>query len=192
MCGFCACLCFVMDYFVTFLVLQSSWRGRDSWLLAFIVLQSLVTVNVLWIFLTVPLVYLQCLIAVVFPDHTHLLFLYLAYNEKRTFFTSKQPNNRSYPYIISSCIYHVQINLNKICLNQQPKRYNFGHVEHFVMLSNIFWKIYSYGLRTNWAVFVADILLFGQERDFVMSLSLKLALLKHLPLLQDNKMTCLL
>ena len=33
----------------------------------------LVTVNVLWVFLTVPLVGLQCVI-VVFPDHTHLLF----------------------------------------------------------------------------------------------------------------------
>ena len=32
------------------------------------------TVNVLWVFLTVPLVGLQCAI-VVFPDHTHLLVL---------------------------------------------------------------------------------------------------------------------
>ena len=35
----------------------------------------LVTVNVLCLFLTVSLVYLQCVI-VVFPDHTHLLFSY--------------------------------------------------------------------------------------------------------------------
>ena len=34
------------------------------------------TVNVLCLFLTVSLVYLQCVI-VVFPDHTHLLFSYL-------------------------------------------------------------------------------------------------------------------
>ena len=34
----------------------------------------LVTVNVLWLFLTLPWVGLRCVI-VVFPDHTHLLFL---------------------------------------------------------------------------------------------------------------------
>ena len=34
--------------------------------------RCLVTVNVLWLFLTVPWVGLQCVI-VVFPDHTHLL-----------------------------------------------------------------------------------------------------------------------
>ena len=34
----------------------------------------IITINVLWLFLTVPLVgRLQCVI-VVFPDHTHLLF----------------------------------------------------------------------------------------------------------------------
>ena len=32
----------------------------------------LVTVNILWLFLTVPWVGMQCVI-VVFPDHTHLL-----------------------------------------------------------------------------------------------------------------------
>ena len=35
--------------------------------------QCLVTVIVLWLFLTVPWAGLQCVI-VVFPDHTHLLF----------------------------------------------------------------------------------------------------------------------
>ena len=34
----------------------------------------LVTITVLWLFLTVPWVGLQCVI-VVFPDHTHLFFL---------------------------------------------------------------------------------------------------------------------
>ena len=29
------CVCFVMYYFVSSLVLQSSWRGRESWLLCF-------------------------------------------------------------------------------------------------------------------------------------------------------------
>ena len=35
--------------------------------------RCIVTINVLWLFLTVPWVGLQCLI-VVLPDHTHLLF----------------------------------------------------------------------------------------------------------------------
>ena len=35
--------------------------------------RCIVTLNVLWLFLTVPWVGLQCVI-VVFPDHTHLLF----------------------------------------------------------------------------------------------------------------------
>ena len=35
--------------------------------------KCIVTINVLWLFLTVPWVGLQCVI-VVFPDHTHLLF----------------------------------------------------------------------------------------------------------------------
>ena len=33
--GFCVGLCLGMHYFVSFLVLQSSWRGRESWLLCF-------------------------------------------------------------------------------------------------------------------------------------------------------------
>ena len=37
--------------------------------------RCLVTVNVLWLFLMVPWVGLQCVI-VVFLDHTHLLFSY--------------------------------------------------------------------------------------------------------------------
>ena len=36
--------------------------------------RCIVTINVLWLFLAVPWVGLQCVI-VVFPDHTHLLFL---------------------------------------------------------------------------------------------------------------------
>ena len=36
--------------------------------------RKLVTINVLWFFLTVPWVGLQCVI-VVFPDHTHLPFV---------------------------------------------------------------------------------------------------------------------
>ena len=33
--GFCVCLCFVVHYFVSFLVLQSSLTVRESWLLCF-------------------------------------------------------------------------------------------------------------------------------------------------------------
>ena len=54
---------FVMHYFVSILVLQSSWRERES-LLSY---RCIVTINVLWHFLTVPWVGLQCVI-VVFPD----------------------------------------------------------------------------------------------------------------------------
>ena len=47
---------------------------RKTELVALLLLSNgwLVTVNVLWLFLTVPWVGLQCVI-VVFPDHTHLL-----------------------------------------------------------------------------------------------------------------------
>ena len=49
---------------------------RKRKLVALVVLsfRCIVTINVLWLFLTVPRVGLQCVI-VVFPDHTHLLFL---------------------------------------------------------------------------------------------------------------------
>ena len=58
-----------MKYSVFILVLQSSGRGRESWLLC----RCIVTVNVLLVFLTVPWVGSQYVI-VVFPEHTHLLF----------------------------------------------------------------------------------------------------------------------
>ena len=64
--------CFVMQNVLSVLVLQSSWWGRESWLLYFNCLPD-VALSVLWLFLTVPWVGLQCVI-VVFPDHTHLLF----------------------------------------------------------------------------------------------------------------------
>ena len=37
--------------------------------------KCIVTINVLWLFLTVKWVGLQCVI-VIFPDYTHLLFTY--------------------------------------------------------------------------------------------------------------------
>ena len=34
--GFCNCLCFVVRYFMSILVLQSSQWGRESWLICFV------------------------------------------------------------------------------------------------------------------------------------------------------------
>ena len=66
-------LCFVVSYFMSILVLQSSWWGRESWLLC-LNLPSRCLVMVERLFLTVPRGCLRFVI-VVFPDHTHLLFL---------------------------------------------------------------------------------------------------------------------
>ena len=65
--------CFAMHYFVSILVLQSSWRGSTLVVLLLLSYICIVTINVLWLFLMVPWVGLQCLI-VVFPDHIQLLF----------------------------------------------------------------------------------------------------------------------
>ena len=65
-------LCFVVCYFVSILVLQSSWWGRESWMLCLVCLPGVSWL--LWLFLAVPWVCLQFVI-VVFPDHTHFLFL---------------------------------------------------------------------------------------------------------------------
>ena len=47
--GFCVALCFGMHSFLSFLVLQSSWRGREKELVALLLLsfRYLVTVNVM-------------------------------------------------------------------------------------------------------------------------------------------------
>ena len=50
--------------------------------------RCLVTVNVLWLFLMVPWVGLQCVI-VVFPDHTHLFF-YTIFIRGYTMYNLKQ------------------------------------------------------------------------------------------------------
>ena len=47
-------------------------RKRELVTLLLLSFACLVTVNVLWLFLTVPWIGLQCVI-VVFPNHTHLL-----------------------------------------------------------------------------------------------------------------------
>ena len=63
--------CFVMHYLLSFLVFLLMSKRE---LVALLKLSSwcLVTVSVLWLFLTVPWVGLQ-LVIVGFPDHTHLL-----------------------------------------------------------------------------------------------------------------------
>ena len=48
-------------------------RKRELVVLLLLSFGCFVTVNILWLFLTVPWVSLQ-LVTVVFPDHTHLLF----------------------------------------------------------------------------------------------------------------------
>ena len=53
--------CLVMHYLVFCLVLQSSWRGRESMMSYF---NCLPTINVLWLLLTVPWVGLKCVIVV--------------------------------------------------------------------------------------------------------------------------------
>ena len=73
MCGGCLSL-----FWYAFICVISSFaiileRKRELVALLLLSYGRLVTVNVLWLFLTVPWVGLQCVI-VVFPDHTHLLF----------------------------------------------------------------------------------------------------------------------
>ena len=74
---FCVCLCFVIHYL---LCVHSSFAivlKRERKLVALLLLSNrcfaTCTVNVLWLFLTVPFV-MMCVIAV-FPDHTHLLVI---------------------------------------------------------------------------------------------------------------------
>ena len=58
---------------VTFMALQSYKIGERFGCFTLIVFLCLVTVNVLWPFLTVPWFGLECVV-VVFPGYTHLLF----------------------------------------------------------------------------------------------------------------------
>ena len=49
-------------------------RKRKLFALIFLSYRCIITINVLWLFLTVPWAGLSCVI-VVFPDHTHFLYL---------------------------------------------------------------------------------------------------------------------
>ena len=72
--GFFVCLCFSMHYIVSLKVSSFAIilkRKRELVALLLLSYECLVTVNVLWLFLTVPRVGLQC-VTVVFPDNSHL------------------------------------------------------------------------------------------------------------------------
>ena len=66
-------LCNVVRYFVSILVLQSSWLGKRE-LVALLCLSPWCLMIVMWLFLAMPRVCLQFVI-IVFPDRTHLLYL---------------------------------------------------------------------------------------------------------------------
>ena len=63
-----------MHYFLSILVFAIILkRNRKLVALLLLTYRCIVTINFLWLFLTVPLVGLHYVIVVV-PDHTHLLF----------------------------------------------------------------------------------------------------------------------
>ena len=62
--------CFVIQYVVSIMFCNHlNWEERAG-CFALTVFVCLVTVSILWFFLTVPWVGLRCVI-VVYPDHTH-------------------------------------------------------------------------------------------------------------------------
>ena len=66
-----------LPLFVGFLCLSLFWYGLLCVLSSFAIVLTRkreMVALLLWLFLTMPLVSLQCVI-VVFPDHTHLLYL---------------------------------------------------------------------------------------------------------------------
>ena len=75
---------------VSFLVSIIVKRKREQVVLLLLSYGCLVTVNVLWLFLTVPWVGLQCAI-VVFPDHTHLPF-----DQNQPFWQTPSPLKRQW------------------------------------------------------------------------------------------------
>ena len=68
---FCYALLYVHSSFA--IILKRKRKLDDLLLLSY---RCLVTVNALWLYLTVPWVGLQCVI-MVFPDHTHLPFVHM-------------------------------------------------------------------------------------------------------------------
>ena len=84
--GFCVCLCFVLHYFVS-IILK---RKRELVALLLLSYGCLVTLNGLWLFLTVSWGGLRCVIVVI-PDHTCLPF-YVSENRRLKFAGSFEPS----------------------------------------------------------------------------------------------------
>ena len=68
------CLCFVIHYFVSILVFAIILKSKRKLVALLLSCICIITIAVLWLFLTVPWVGLQYVI-VVFPDHTHFLII---------------------------------------------------------------------------------------------------------------------
>ena len=111
---------FVIHYFVSILVLQSSWR--DSWLLC----RCIVTINVL----TVPWVGLQYVI-VVFPDLTLLLFVKIMSIRKFSleFYFRKKTLKTCSHYEIATLAWftYISIGLSVFAIS---RRFYFGETPH--------------------------------------------------------------
>ena len=65
---------FFMHYFVFILDCNHLEKEGKRVILLFLSYRCIITINVLWFFLTVPWVGLPSVI-VIFPDHSHLLFI---------------------------------------------------------------------------------------------------------------------
>ena len=107
--GFCVCslCCYaLLSALSSFIIILL--REREGKLVVLLYMSSLclVTVSVLWLFLKVPWVGLQCVI-VVFPDHTHLLLSVAAENKANSFIFLLQ-----YHYTL----HFLQFELNSICI----------------------------------------------------------------------------
>ena len=108
-----------MHYCVSFLVLQSYRRGRERagyFALLLLSYGCLVTVKVLWFFLMVPCVGLQCVI-VVFPDYAHFILfeyvrLWYEFGRSGCFLDTKEERNGDWPLVwFKDAVYFTSIHL---------------------------------------------------------------------------------
>ena len=76
-------------------------RKRKLFFLLLLSYRCIVTINVLWLFLTVPCVGLQFVI-VLYPDHTHLLLFYLGGH-----YFEKVSSKKRYLDFLFYCISHL-------------------------------------------------------------------------------------
>ena len=83
------------------------------------------TVSVLWLFLTVPWIGLQCLI-VIFPDHTHLpshcpIFSPITYNHNQLFVSSYASCQQPYLHLLVNVIVNqVMVKTSILCFRSHP------------------------------------------------------------------------